>query len=92
MSTTAVVLTALLGSGGLGGLLVLLKSLTRAERSSVMVATAERGALVLERLNDRLERRVGELEAELAASEAKRDVLAEQLGEYRRRHPRNPGG
>lgn len=86
MTAVSVALTALLGTGGLAGLGLLVKSLSKAERGSTIVATVERGALVLERLNDRLE---GDLAAERTArvaAETERDQLRAQLATCRRTH------
>lgn len=69
MTTAATILTVLLGSGGLAGIAVLIKA--RAERGNVVMTTVEKGVLVLERLNDRLEKDLAEEHAERVAAEAR---------------------
>jgi hypothetical protein len=67
MSVLAIVLTSILGAGGLSGVVALLK--LRTEKDSSVVDMVGRGMLVLERLNDRLERELQEQQEARRAAE-----------------------
>lgn len=79
MNAAALILTALLGAGGLGGVAVLYRA--RADRGAVVVETVSKGVLVLERINDRLE-------ADLLDERAARITAERELADHMRAcHP-----
>lgn len=83
MSAISVILTALLGAGGLTGVVALLR--LRTDKGAVVVDTVSKGVLVLERINDRLERDLGAEHSARVAAETERDDLRLQLRAYTER-------
>jgi hypothetical protein len=69
----ATLLTAGLGSGFLAGLVALLR--LRTDKGAVSVETASKSLLILERLNDRLERDLSDERAARIKAETERDEL-----------------
>lgn len=77
MDTLTVVLTALLGSGGVAGVVALLR--LRVDKGSVVVDTVSKGVLVLGQLNDRLEDDLAEERTARIAAETEARHLRRQL-------------
>lgn len=75
MSPLSVILTSLLGTGGISGAIALFR--LRADKGATVVETVSKGVLVLDRLNTMLE---GDLQAERLM----RRQAEHELDEYRK--------
>lgn len=80
MNPLTLVLTAVLGTGGIGGLVAIAR--LRIDKGATVVDTVSKGVLVLERLNDRLEADLAGERASRLAAETERDELRRLLRQY----------
>jgi hypothetical protein len=82
VNALSVVLTSVLGAGGLSGVVTLLR--LRTDKDASVVDTVGRGMLVLERLNSRLEADLSRAHEQWAIERAARLAVEAELAAVRR--------